>query len=93
MEMEKLYSVPEAAEFLGGISKWTIYSWLSQGRLRRTKIGSRTMLKESELQKLIQDGGKSLTAERPPRGTDNLTGTDDGTNVKRDAATHRKAKR
>jgi excisionase family DNA binding protein len=64
MDAEKLYSVPDAAKFLGGISKWTIYSWLSQGRIRRTKVGSRTMLKESELQKMIQDDAKSPAPTR-----------------------------
>ena len=57
--MEQLLSVEEAARRLGGISKWTVHAWLSQGRLRRTKVGSRTMIKESELQKVIDDGGKS----------------------------------
>ncbi len=60
--MDALVSVEEAAKRLGGISKWTIHTWLSQGRLQRTKVGSRTMIRESELQKVIQDGGKS------PRG-------------------------
>ncbi len=64
METEKLYSVPEAARFLGGISKWTVHAWLSQGRLRRTKIGSRTMIRESELQKIIEDGEKSPSVAR-----------------------------
>lgn len=59
MEFEKLYSVPEAAKLLGGISKWTVHSWLSQGRLERVKIGSRTMIRGSELAKMIEDGGKS----------------------------------
>lgn len=59
MEVGKLYSVPEAAKLLGGISKWTVHAWLSQGRLRRVKVGSRTMIRESELIKVIEDGGKS----------------------------------
>lgn len=57
--MEKLFSVTEAAEVLGGISKWTVHSWLSKGRLQRTKVGGRTMIRESELARVIQDGGKS----------------------------------
>jgi len=61
--MENLISVAEAARRLGGISKWTVHAWLSQGRLRRTKVGGRTMIRESELQKVIKDGGKS----RAPR--------------------------
>jgi excisionase family DNA binding protein len=58
-DLEKLISVDEAARQLGGISKWTIYYWLSRGRMRRTKVGSRTMLRVSELEKVIEDGGKS----------------------------------
>ena len=64
MESERLYSVPDAAQFLGGISKWTVHAWLSQGRLQRVKVGSRTMIRESELVKMIQDGGKSPTPRR-----------------------------
>jgi len=57
--MERLLSVEEAAQMLGGISKWTVHAWLSQGKLRRTKVGGRTMIRESELAKVIQEGGKS----------------------------------
>ncbi len=59
MNSDKLYSVSDAAEYLGGISPWTIHTWLAKGKLQRTKVGSRTMIRESELQKVIQDGGKS----------------------------------
>jgi excisionase family DNA binding protein len=59
MEIGKLYSVEEAAARLGGISKYTIQAWLSSGKLRRTKVGSRTMIRESELERVVEDGGKS----------------------------------
>lgn len=59
-----LLSVSEAAKRLGGISKWTVHSWLSQGKLRRTKVGGRTMIRESELQRVIEDGGKSPAPQR-----------------------------
>jgi excisionase family DNA binding protein len=62
--VENLLSVEEAARRLGGISKWTVHAWLSQGRLQRTKVGSRTMIRESELQKMIEDGGKSPAPRR-----------------------------
>jgi excisionase family DNA binding protein len=60
---DQLLSVSEAARKLGGISVWTVHAWLSQGRLQRTKIGGRTMIRESQLAKVIDDGGKSA----PPR--------------------------
>jgi excisionase family DNA binding protein len=62
--MENLIPVKEAARRLGGLSKWTIYAWFSQGKLQRTKVGGRTMIRESELEKVIQDGGKSPAPNR-----------------------------
>jgi excisionase family DNA binding protein len=62
--METLLSVEEAARRLGGLSKWTIHAWLSQGKLQRTKVGGRTMIRESELARVIQDGGKSPAPKR-----------------------------
>jgi len=65
MSEDRLFSVKDAAIYLGGISAYTVNAWLSQGRLPRTKIGNRTMIRESELQRFIEagDGGKS--AGRP----------------------------
>jgi excisionase family DNA binding protein len=68
-ELETLFSVEEAAKRLGGLSKYTIHAWLSQGKLRRTKVGARTMIRESELTRVIEDGGKSAGR---PRGDDAL---------------------
>ena len=68
--MDSLLSVEEAARKLGGLSKYTIHAWLSSGKLRRTKVGSRTMIRESELEKVVEDGGKSqgrTSAVRPPQ--------------------------
>lgn len=50
-----LLSVQEFGKRLGGISPATIYTWLSLGKfgLIRTKIGSRTMIAETELAKVI----------------------------------------
>ena len=62
--MDPLLSVGEAAKRLGGLSRWTIYGWLSAGKLQRTKVGGRTMIRESELAKVIQDGGKSPAPRR-----------------------------
>jgi len=62
--LDNLLSVEEAARRLGGISKWTLHAWLSKGKLQRTKVGGRTMIRESELQKVIEDGGKSAAPRR-----------------------------
>jgi excisionase family DNA binding protein len=47
--LEALLSVEEAARKLGGLSKYTIYAWLAKGKLRRTKVDSRIMIRESKL--------------------------------------------
>lgn len=70
--MDTLLSVDEAARRLGGLSKYTIHAWLAKGKLRRTKVGSRTMIRESELQRVIEDGGKSPA---PPQRKDGEPGT------------------
>jgi excisionase family DNA binding protein len=73
--LDTLLSVDEAARRLGGLSKYTIHAWLSSGKLRRTKVGSRTMIRESELQRVIEDGGKSQGRPRfEPQAVSNVTG-------------------
>jgi excisionase family DNA binding protein len=67
-QMEALVSVEEAARRLGGISKWTVHAWLSQGRLQRVKVGSRTMIRESDLVKVTDDGGKSPAPRKQSAG-------------------------
>jgi excisionase family DNA binding protein len=59
VDNDSLISIAEAARRLGGISIWTVRAWLSKGILQRTKVGGRTMIRESELEKVIQEGGKS----------------------------------
>jgi excisionase family DNA binding protein len=49
MALQNLLSIEQAAERLGGISKWTVHAWLSKGKLPRTKVGARTMILESDL--------------------------------------------
>ncbi len=45
----------EAADLLR-VSHWTISAWLSQGKLRRVKVGRRTLIPKSDLEKILQDG-------------------------------------
>jgi excisionase family DNA binding protein len=60
---DELLSVKRTTEELGGVSKWTIYAWLSQGKLRRTKVGSRTMIRRSELQRVIHEAPPSRPSD------------------------------
>jgi hypothetical protein len=62
--LERLYTIKAGAEYLN-LSHYTIAAYLSKGLLMRTKVGNRTMIRESELLKLINDGGKSPAPSRP----------------------------
>jgi excisionase family DNA binding protein len=55
MTRDTLISIKEAAKQLGDISPFTVRNWIASGKLRRTKVGRRTMLRESELQKVIRE--------------------------------------
>jgi excisionase family DNA binding protein len=70
--MEKLLSVEDAALYLGGLSKTTIYAWFTQGRLRRTKVGRRTMVRESELIRVICDEPISVLKTSTPAISEEL---------------------
>jgi excisionase family DNA binding protein len=59
-----LLSVEQAAQKLGGVSRWSIYAWLSQGRIRKTKVGSRVMISESDLQAFVEQCNQDQPAER-----------------------------
>jgi excisionase family DNA binding protein len=56
MDEDRLFDAKAAAAYLGGLSVYTVHAWLSQGRLRRVKIGARTMVRKSELDRLIAEG-------------------------------------
>lgn len=63
MDEDKLYSAEDAAVFLGGLSKHTIHAWLSSGKLRRTKVGARTMIRESDLRAFLASCNPDAGAE------------------------------
>ena len=41
---------------LGGVSKFTIYAWMSRGLLERTRVGGCVMVRKSSLLKLLEHG-------------------------------------
>jgi excisionase family DNA binding protein len=53
--VDKLLSIEETARSLGGLSTHTIRAWIRNGKMNRTKVGRRTMIRESELSKVIRD--------------------------------------
>jgi excisionase family DNA binding protein len=49
-----LLSVDEAATALG-LSPWTIRAWISKGRIASAKLGTRRLIPQPELDRLIQE--------------------------------------
>ena len=54
LDHERLHSVQSAARLLGGVSVSLIRKWLGQGRLTRLKVGSRVLVRESELLAMVK---------------------------------------
>ena len=61
----KLLKIEHAAELLG-VSPWTIRSWIAQRRIRSAKLGSRRLIHESEIARLIEDGTRTAESFDQP---------------------------
>jgi excisionase family DNA binding protein len=62
MKDRALYSITEARELLGGISRNTIYALLNSGELASVVIGCRRFISPAAISELIS---KSTTTESP----------------------------
>jgi excisionase family DNA binding protein len=60
--MEALRSIESAAERLS-VSPWTVRAWAADGRLKSVKLGSRRLIPESEILRVIAEGIESDTPE------------------------------
>ena len=56
--MEKLYTVDELCELLHQ-KKSTMWRWIREGKMQASKIGKSYFVKESDLQKMIDDNMKN----------------------------------
>jgi excisionase family DNA binding protein len=53
-DLDRLLSIEQAAEVLG-VSVWTLRKWISDGKIRSAKLGSRRLIPVSELRRFIND--------------------------------------
>ncbi len=53
---DPLLSITDSAAYCGGVSPHTIRLYLRFGKLRRVKIGARTFIRQSELDRFIKQG-------------------------------------
>ncbi len=38
------------------ISRWTVYAWISEGKIKSVKIGRLVRIPESEVERIVQEG-------------------------------------
>jgi excisionase family DNA binding protein len=57
-----LRDVPGTAARVGKVSPWTIYKWISVGKLKKTYVGGRVMIAESDVQRFLADCAKNPSA-------------------------------
>ena len=72
--LHPLMTVKEASEMLR-LSKNTLNNWLSQGRIKRVKIGRRTFIARQEIDNLLSNALCGEISKNPvPRRTGNAGG-------------------
>ena len=42
------------------ISRWTVYAWLQEGRIKSVKLGRLVRIPESEVERLVQEGAQEV---------------------------------
>ncbi|MCH7804771.1 MAG: excisionase family DNA-binding protein [Acidobacteria bacterium] len=52
---EKLISPQQLADRLS-ISRWTVYAWLQEGRIKSVKLGRLVRIPESEVERMVHEG-------------------------------------
>ena len=59
---EQLLSPQEFANRLS-ISRWTVYAWIQEGKIRSVKIGRLVRIPESEVDRIVQEGLQEVIAK------------------------------
>jgi len=62
ISQERLLSPQQFADRLS-ISRWTVYAWLQEGRIKSVKIGRLVRIPESEVERIIQEGVQEVIAK------------------------------
>ncbi len=42
------------------ISRWTVYAWISEGRIKSVKISRLVRIPESEVERIVQEGVREV---------------------------------
>ena len=57
----RLYSITDACAALGGMGRTWLYSQIKDGRIRTVKLGTRTLIPASEIERIVS-GAHAVTA-------------------------------
>lgn len=53
-DVDRLFSIEAAAELLS-ISAWTVRKWITDGKIKSCKLGSRRVIPRSEIRRIIEN--------------------------------------
>ncbi len=56
---QQFLSPQELADRLS-ISRWTVYSWISEGRIKSVKVSRLVRIPESEVDRIVQEGAQEV---------------------------------
>lgn len=62
-----LLSLRDAAKRLG-LSIWTLRAWAERGRIATVKLGSRVLVRDAEIQRVIAEGTRPARSQQPRGG-------------------------
>ncbi len=51
---------PKEFAYRLSISRWTVYAWLQEGRIKSVKIGRLVRIPESEVERIVQEGAQEV---------------------------------
>lgn len=60
--MAELLDLQEAAAYLGGVSRRTVYREVQRGKLRITKVGGSTRFRRAELDRYLKAAERNTAA-------------------------------
>ena len=55
VSQERLLSPQQFADRLS-ISRWTVYAWIAEGRIKSVKVSRLVRIPESEVSRIVQEG-------------------------------------
>ena len=58
--LEDRFLTPQQFADRLSISRWTVYAWISEGRIKSVKIGRLVRVPESEVDRIVQEGSREV---------------------------------